>query len=118
MTEEEPTEDLKLTFVVPKEMVGLARIMAEARSYRPSLPPIDWEAERKRRRNELIEKLANLEHEQWCYWTHQLVSAGRIPDWLVKKWKANWVRYADLPEEVKEMDREWARRALAIVEER
>jgi hypothetical protein len=118
MTDGEPTEDLTLTVVVPKEMVGLARILAEARSYRPSLPPIDWEAERKRRRNELIEKLANLEHEQWCYWTHQLVSAGRIPDWLVVKWKQSWVPYAELTEEAKELDRTWARRALEIMEER
>jgi hypothetical protein len=62
---------------------------------------------------ELIEKLAELEHEQWLSWARAVwdeVSAERR-----EKWSPSMVPYADLSEKAKEQDREWARRAAAIV---
>jgi hypothetical protein len=131
MSEDEPDEngkDEKVTFPGPfgsevtvtlppaDSLRGiLLRQQAEAVA---SAPKIDWEAERKKERAARLEKLAALEHEQWCYWTRNLVSSGRIPDWLVAKWRPNWVPYGELSEELKEHDRIWARRALAIMEER
>jgi hypothetical protein len=58
----------------------------------------------------VLERLAELEHEQWMHWSQSVaaeVSAGRR-----QRWQACWVPYADLPEEVKELDRQWARRVL------
>jgi hypothetical protein len=77
-----------------------------------------WQAKVEEAKKHRLERLAALEHEQWCYWTRQLVSSGRIPDWLVLRWKANWVPYAELSEEMKEHDRVWARRVVALMEER
>jgi hypothetical protein len=76
----------------------------------------DWMrrvAEAKRGR---LERLAALEHEQWCYWTGQLISTGRMPDWLVRKWKESHVPYDQLPEASKELDRVWARRVIELIE--
>ncbi len=59
---------------------------------------------------ELLERLAELEHEQWLAWSRAVapeVSAERR-----RRWQACWVPYAELPEDVKELDREWARTAL------
>jgi hypothetical protein len=64
---------------------------------------------------ELLERLAELEHEQWVAWSRAVaaeVSADRR-----RRWQACWVPYAELPEEVKELDRAWARRVLATLGE-
>ncbi len=58
----------------------------------------------------LLERLAELEHEQWMAWSQSVateVSAERR-----RRWQALWVPYQDLPEEVKELDRLWARKVL------
>ena len=62
---------------------------------------------------ELIEKLAELEHEQWLSWARAVwdeVSVERR-----EKWSPDMVPYAELSEKAKEQDREWARKAAAIV---
>ena len=64
---------------------------------------------------ELLERLAELEHEQWVAWSRAVaaeVSAARR-----RRWQECWVPYAELPEEVKELDREWARKVLAALGE-
>lgn len=63
-----------------------------------------------------MERLAALEHEQWCFWVGQLIATGRIPDWLVVQWKRSMVPYGELPENSKEMDRVWARRVVDVLE--
>jgi len=55
-----------------------------------------------------LERLAELEHEQWWYWTKQI--ADQVPDELREKWEASWIPYDELPEELKEEDRVWARK--------
>ena len=68
--------------------------------------------------NELLEKLAELEHDQWMSWTKYLVEnePSLFPS-LISKWYMNWKPYADLSEEEKEKDRIWARKALQIIDE-
>ena len=64
---------------------------------------------------ELLERLAELEHEQWVAWSQAVaaeVSAARR-----RRWQECWVPYAELSEEVKELDREWARKVLAALGE-
>lgn len=66
----------------------------------------------------LVERLAELEHRQWMSWTKYLVENHDIPENLEEKWKKNWMPYEELPEEEKEKDRKWARKAVKRVENR
>jgi hypothetical protein len=71
----------------------------------------------------LLEKLAELEHKQWCHWMkyqHGLrksmvgyVYAQKYKGWL----KLARTPYSELSEDKKESDREWARKVLEILEE-
>lgn len=60
-----------------------------------------------------IERLARVEHAQWMAWS-QSVASEVGPD-RRQRWQSYWVPFEDLPEEIKERDRVWARRALAAV---
>lgn len=67
-----------------------------------------------KRAGDLLEALAELEHIQWRYWAMAVedeVSAARR-----ERWRECYVPYGRLGEELKEMDRIWAMRALALVE--
>ncbi len=63
----------------------------------------------------LVEKLAELEHEQWVHWSKALAMQESISEVRRKRWEKYWVPYSDLPEDVKESDRKWARRVLEII---
>ncbi len=65
--------------------------------------------------DELVEKLAELEHEQWMEWSKSV--ARFVPEWKLAKWEHFWVPYNELSEPVKEQDRIWARKALEILSE-
>ncbi len=58
----------------------------------------------------LLERLAELEHEQWMAWSQSV--ATEVSTERRKRWQACWVAYQDLPEEIKELDRIWARKVL------
>jgi hypothetical protein len=66
--------------------------------------------------NTMLERLAELEHEQWWKWAENMmanepgISAERIA-----RWKGSMVPYSQLTEENKEHDRIWARRVLEIL---
>ena len=66
--------------------------------------------------SELIEKLAELEHEQWWEWSNSISTSENISGERIKRWQNCWVPYSDLPEEMKEHDRVWARKVLNIFE--
>ena len=74
-----------------------------------------------------IEKLAELEHQQWEYWskniagelekvysllqTNKVEDAKRILIRKIRRWRLHyWKPYSELAEEAKEMDRVWARK--------
>lgn len=81
---------------------------------------------------EIIEELADLEHQQWEYWSknigsemeqwYSLVEQGKIKEFQViltekiRKWKSNWKPYFELSTETKEHDRIWARKILPIIQ--
>ena len=65
--------------------------------------------------DELVEKLAELEHDQWVEWSKSV--AGEVSESRLSRWEHYWVGYAELSEEVKEQDRIWARKAVKIFEE-
>ena len=63
--------------------------------------------------DELIERLARVEHDQWTEWSRSV--ADEVSGERRRRWQEYWVPFDDLPEEIKERDREWARRALAAI---
>ena len=83
--------------------------------------------------DELVEALSDLEHVQWMHWSknvaytlelaldaiehnHSELAKLLIKDKLVG-WKENWKPYSDLPDNIQEFDRIWARKAIGIVQE-
>lgn len=65
---------------------------------------------------EFLEKLAELEHEQWVSWARGLcVVEGGISLARRMRWESLFVPYRELPEEEKEKDREWARKVFELV---
>ncbi|WP_298501154.1 hypothetical protein [uncultured Methanobrevibacter sp.] len=85
--------------------------------------------------SELEEKLANLEHEQWCDWSKSvskdikklidLIDIEKLDksdkDFVesqirrVDNWNSYWVDYDDLDDDVKEKDRIYARKVIRII---
>jgi hypothetical protein len=65
--------------------------------------------------DDLLERLAELEHGQWAAWTRE-VSGEVAPD-RRRRWEAFFCPYAELPEGAKEQDRLWARRVLDLLRE-
>jgi hypothetical protein len=57
-----------------------------------------------------LERVAEVEHEQWTEWSKSV--APEVSPERRARWQKYWVPYKDLPEEVKEQDREWARKAM------
>jgi hypothetical protein len=63
----------------------------------------------------LIESLAKLEHEQWIKWASTIMQTEKISEGRIARWKDCFKPYSELSEEMKEFDREWARKTLAIL---
>ncbi len=64
-------------------------------------------------KNELLEKLAELEHQQWMSWV-RAVGTDVTPQ-RQAKWAPLMIPYSELSEDSKEQDREWARKVLEII---
>jgi hypothetical protein len=62
----------------------------------------------------LIEDLAELEHEQWIFWSKDIASKEKLSPERLERWKKLWIPYKDLTEEQKEQDRVWARKVLEV----
>ncbi len=73
----------------------------------------------------LMEKMAALEHERWSGWMLYQFERGTFPErdgtwimpaWAVERWRrqAN-TKYADLSEREKETDRQEVRRTWAVI---
>lgn len=64
--------------------------------------------------NVVPERLADLEHQQWAHWTRYMLD-NLTPD-NIERWKRQCATpYADLTEKEKASDREWARKAIAVL---
>lgn len=63
---------------------------------------------------ELLEKLAALEHEQWIAWSQNLTQNELLSYERLERWKALWIPYEQLTEEQKEQDRTWAAKVMTI----
>jgi hypothetical protein len=58
----------------------------------------------------LVERVAAIEHEQWTEWSKSV--ADEVSPERRARWEKYWVPYEQLPEDVKELDRVWARRVI------
>lgn len=77
---------------------------------------MEYPAAQDLRKTELLEALAELEHEQWTKWSMNIAdSEEHLEPGRIKRWQSLWVPYRDLPESEKELDREWAEQVLWIV---
>jgi hypothetical protein len=74
--------------------------------------------------DQLLEKLAAVEHERWSHWQRYMHEKGKrqpdgsllLPAELVARWNAQMnTPYAALTEEMKESDREQVRRYLPLI---
>ena len=67
----------------------------------------------------LLEMLAELEHRQWAHWIKYQVSldvCGHLTDEEWTKWELQaGSSYANLSEDEKESDREWARKVVDTI---
>lgn len=64
------------------------------------------------RNPKLLEKLAELEHVQWMAWSQNLAKEETLSKSRMKRWSQLWKPYAELLEDEKEHDRNWARKVL------
>lgn len=65
--------------------------------------------------DEIIEKLSELEHEQWVEWSKELAEKENLSKKRLKRWKKCWIPYSQLSGRQKEFDRIWARKAIKII---
>ena len=67
------------------------------------------------RSEELLEQLADLEHDRWSRWMKYLFSNWTLPN--IARWKQQMITpYSGLPEHSKESDRKEARKTLKVIE--
>lgn len=76
--------------------------------------------------DELLEKLSEIEHEQWANWANTLLDRMYLATLdrksletfymeMKTRWMINLIPYNELPEKTKEFDREWAQKVLEII---
>jgi len=71
-----------------------------------------WEGEM---RENKLEQLAELEHEQWEEWSKNIASNENISQDKIDRWRKLWIPYKDLSENAKDQDRTYARKVLSIL---
>lgn len=64
---------------------------------------------------QIIEELAELEHEQWIEFSQEIARTETISEERLKRWKQQWKPYNKLTEAEKEPDRKYARKILKII---
>jgi hypothetical protein len=65
--------------------------------------------------DELLERLAELEHQQWVEWSQTLARVERLSEERLERWRRLWVPYCLLSEESRDQDREYALKVLKVV---
>ena len=68
------------------------------------------------RKTVLLDELAKLEHEQWKSWAYELMDTENLSKERTDRWlKHHGKVWSELPEDVKDKDREWAEKILWIL---
>ena len=66
--------------------------------------------------NVLLEKLSEIEHEQWMLWSKSV--ASEVSKDRRERWEKLWIPYSELSEEMKEEDRIFARKVIEVIGEK
>lgn len=67
--------------------------------------------------NDLLEKLAELEHKQWAHWTKYMLD--NLTEENIRRWRKQIeTSYSKLSQKEKESDREWARKVIGELSHR
>jgi hypothetical protein len=56
------------------------------------------------------EPLAALAHRLWTYWSQNLAEEEEISEERLERWEDLWIPYEELPEAIKDVDRELVER--------
>ncbi len=65
----------------------------------------------------LLEELSELEHEQWMKWAKDIAKKETLSKTRTDRWENECFKpYSELTEEMKEFDREWAKKVIEIVD--
>lgn len=67
--------------------------------------------------DELLEKLAEHDHEMWKDWARHLLSEEAISTTRVQRWARNFVPYNELSEKEREKNRVLARKILRLIQQ-
>jgi hypothetical protein len=62
----------------------------------------------------LLEALSDLEHQQWIKWAKSIIDSELISEARKQRWLTMMIDYKDLPDNIQEYDREWARKVMAL----
>lgn len=62
----------------------------------------------------MLEALSDLEHQQWMKWAKSIIDSEPISEARKQRWLTMMVDYKDLPNNIQEYDREWARKVIAL----
>lgn len=65
----------------------------------------------------LRERLAEIEHLQWCDWSKAVAESERVSPERLAAWSRRWVPYAELAEADKDLDRVYADMVLVALHE-
>lgn len=68
-------------------------------------------------KQDLRERLAALEHEQWAEWSNAMMLTENISAERRARWEDLQCEYKDLPENFKEKDRLYADHVIELLEE-
>jgi len=66
---------------------------------------------------ELLEKLADLEHDQWWEWSRDLSRKEKLSKARLDRWDRLWTFYRFLSEKSKEQDRIYARKIIELLKQ-
>ena len=66
--------------------------------------------------NKLLEKISELVHDIWVDWSRELSVSEHLSSKRLRRWGKCWVPYKELSPELKNLDRDIAKRFLDIIE--
>jgi uncharacterized protein YaaW (UPF0174 family) len=74
------------------------------------------ELTQEKRQTKLLDELAELEWKQWKSWAYAIMDTEKLSKERTDRWlKHHGKQWRELPEDVKDKDREWAEQVLWIV---